>query len=318
MALYMLREIISGSVIGASQREELRGNCSAGARLSMVLMTCGVFAGFFCWSVSSAAASVLSSNSLFSSGRSAEPVAQAPNSHGEVLAAGFGFQAGGSSMMTVRTYDARTGAILSEDSFDVTVKEEGISEQDENNGRIFAGGIGIDLKENSKFMLRVYDAESGRFLWEGQLNLLKVGEGGVTKANATIIPSRPFRVPTAAPLQKSLQTLFSVRAVNPVTGGVIWQDQFAPGIRKRPRTEGVSFVGPLLRPADDPIGHIFDLVVRTYDRGSGKLLWEDSFEQLDRIEEPAIDSENGTFPQAIPFWVPVGEELAEVYHTALH
>ena len=47
VALYMLREIISGSVIGASQREELRGNCSAGARLSMVLMTCGVFAGFF-------------------------------------------------------------------------------------------------------------------------------------------------------------------------------------------------------------------------------------------------------------------------------
>ena len=27
-------------------------------------------------------------------------------------------------------------------------------------------------------MLRVYDAETGRFLWEGQLNLLKLGEGG--------------------------------------------------------------------------------------------------------------------------------------------
>jgi len=92
-------------------------------------------------------------------------------------------------MITVRTYDALSGAILSEDSFDVNVKEEGSAEHDGNRGRIFAGGIGTDSKGKSAFMLRVYDAETGRFLWEGQLNLLKVGEGGPTRASATISPA---------------------------------------------------------------------------------------------------------------------------------
>ena len=107
-----------------------------------------------------------------------EPVAHRPEDHAPVLAAGFGFQAAGSSLITVRTYDVPSGVILSEDSFDVSVKEEGAAEYDGNRGRVFAGGIGIDTQGKSKFMLRVYDAETGRFLWEGQLNLLKVGEGG--------------------------------------------------------------------------------------------------------------------------------------------
>ena len=98
-------------------------------------------------------------NRFWTSGKG---VAQAPADHSDVLAAGFGFQAAGSSMITVRTYDAPTGAILSEDSFDVNVKEEGAAEHDENKGRIFAGGIGTDSKGKSVFMLRVYDAETGQ------------------------------------------------------------------------------------------------------------------------------------------------------------
>ena len=141
--------------------------------------------------LSSAAPSHVSPGSITASGFSGKGVAQVPADHSEVLAAGFGFQAAGSSMITVRTYDAPTGAILSEDSFDVNVKEEGVAEHDGNKGRIFAGGIGTDSKGKSVFMLRVYDAETGRFLWEGQLNLLKLGEGGMTRAGATIIRTRP-------------------------------------------------------------------------------------------------------------------------------
>ena len=252
-----------------------------------------------------------------SRGPVAAPVEQAPAGHSDVLAAGFGFQAAGSSIITVRTYDAPTGAILSEDSFDVNVKEEGAAEQDQNKGRIFAGGIGIDGKGKSKFMLRVYDAETGRFLWEGQLNLLKVGEGGATEARATIIPSHSSAVHVSDRLDKSFQALFSVRAVNPVTGRLVWQDQFAPGIRKRAGLAGVSFGGSFVKPVNNPIGHIFDLVVRTYDPTSGLLLWEDSFEQLDRIEEPATGPETKSYPQAIPFWNPAGVAGTEVHETAL-
>ena len=162
-------------------------------------------------------------------------VTQSPAAHSALLAAAFGFQSVGSSTITVRTYDGPTGAILSEDAFDVNVKEEGVAEHDENRGRIFAGGIGTNSEGKSKFMLRVYDAETGRFLWEGQLNLLKFGEGAMTRASAVLIPNNPVIVQNAAIVQKPLQTLFSVRAVNSRTGGLVWQDQFAPGSRSRTR-----------------------------------------------------------------------------------
>ena len=226
------------------------------------------------------------------------------DAHSAVLAAAFGFQAAGSSVITVRTYDAPTGAILSEDSFDVNVKE-GATEHDENKGRIFAGGIGTDSEGKSKFMLRVYDAETGRFLWEGQLNLLKMGEGGMTKARFVLIPNNPGMVRTSSGSQERLQTLFSLRAVNPTTGGLVWQDQFVPGSRKGVKGNGVLFDVPTMRSTHEPIEHIFDLIVRTYDRTTGTLLWEDSFEQLDRIEEPAVEPNSNAYPQAIPSWSPV-------------
>ena len=247
----------------------------------------------------------------------AEPVVQRPADHSPVLAAGFGFQAAGSSLIIVRTYDVPTGSILSEDSFDVSVKEEGAAENDGNRGRIFAGGIGADSQGKSKFMLRVYDAETGRFLWEGQLNLLKVTENGASKVKATIIPNHFFAVPAADRTPLAVHSLFSVRAINPITGKLIWQDQFAPGARKRPGSAGVSCKSCPVSPVNEPIGHIFDLVVRTYDHASGILLWEDSFEEIDRLEEPDSEPETNAYPQAIPFWRPGVMNETALYKAAL-
>ena len=317
MARYTLQNIIVMVVTGR-QRERKRKVRRGRIKYGMVLMVSLAVAVLITSSASSAAPYYRSSNSPTDPELVVELAAQYSLNHAEVLAAGFGFQAAGFSMITVRTYDVVTGTILSEDSFDVNVREEGVAEHDGNKGRIFAGGIGDNRNGKSTFMLRVYDAETGRFLWEGQMNLLKVGEAGTTMACATIIPNRPSAVQTTAPAQKPVQTFFSVRAVNPLTGGLVWQDQFSPGIRKRARVEGVSIYIPLVRPVNDPIGHIFDLVVRTYDRTSGKLLWEDSFEQLDRIEDSAAEPETNAYPQAIPFWRPSGEESAEIHHTALH
>ncbi|GAB1723492.1 MAG: hypothetical protein GDA65_19235 [Nitrospira sp. CR1.1] len=244
-------------------------------------------------------------------------VAQTPADHSPVLAAGFGFQAAGSSLITVRTYNVPTGAILSEDSFDVSVKEEGAAEYDGNRGRVFAGGIGADIQGKSAFMLRVYDAETGRFLWEGQLNLLNVSEDGVSTVKATITPKPASAVPAADRAPQAFQSLFSVRAVNPLTGRLVWQDQFVPGTRKRPRSAGVVWRNFSGKPVNEPIGHIFDLVVRTYDRASGILLWEDSFEEIDRIEELGSAPETNAYPQAIPFWHPAGANEADVYEAAL-
>jgi hypothetical protein len=147
--------------------------------------------------------------------------------------------------------------------------------------------------------------------------LMKMGEGGMTKAGFALIPNNPALVQTLSVGQERLQTLFSLRAVNPATGGLVWQDQFAPGSRKRAKGEGVLFDVPRRRPIHQPMGHIFDLIVRTYDRTSGRLLWEDSFEQLDRIGEPAIGPEINAYPQVIPSWSPAGAGDSESRRTAL-
>jgi len=233
-----------------------------------------------------------------------DPLDQPSHSHPEVLAAGFGFQAAGSSIIMVRTYDASTGVILSDDSFDLSIKEEGAEEATEQGGRIFAGGIGVDKNGKSKFMLSVYEAETGKFLWEGQLNLMRVGDEGVMKVRASVTPIRHSTFLAACGVPKAFDTLFSLRAVNPVTGGLIWEDQFAPGVRRQGRVDGVSIGTEHLKPTTTSIAHIFDLLVRTYDHRSGVLLWEDSFEQLDQVEESSRVPETNSYPQAIPFWSP--------------
>lgn len=243
--------------------------------------------------------------------------AQSSISHSSVLAAAFGFQAAGSSIITVRTYDGPTGAILSEDSFDVNIKEEGATEHDANRGRIFAGGIGTDPEGRSRFMLRVYDADTGRFLWEGQLNLLKTGERGTTKAQFAIRSNDPARVQTLSDKQAPFQIFFSLRALNSVTGALLWQDQFASGSSEKSNGSGVAFKVPATRPIDEPKERIFDLIVRAYDRTTGTLLWEDSFDQLDRLEEPAVEPYSDAYPQAIPSWSPGAKGDGRSHQTAL-
>ncbi len=317
MAQYTFLKMVAARIIGRKQGNDQREQSFGlgGRRLAYMVPPVAVI--LLASTYSAAAPSHFPMETWTVIELDAVTVTQSPAAHLAVLAAAFGFLVAGSSTITVRTYDAPTGAILSEDSFDVNVKEEGAAEYDENKGRIFAGGVGTDSEGKSKFMLRVYDAETGRFLWEGQLNLLKLGEGGMTRASAALIPNSRVMVQTAATVQKPLQTLFSVRAVNPTTGGLVWQDQFAPGSRDRAKGEGVQFDMPRMRPIHEPIGHLFDLVVRTYDRASGTLLWEDSFEQLDRIEEPAGEPDIHAYPQAIPSWSPIGVEGAASHRTAL-
>ncbi|MCE3223939.1 MAG: exported protein of unknown function [Nitrospira sp.] len=303
-------------MIGERERKYLRGR-RKGARLWHLALVAPVVALLLVSTYSIAAPyhffpTPVSDNTIGTS-----TVTELSSDHSAVVAAAFGFQAAGSSIITVRTYDARTGAILSEDAFDVNVKEEGASQHDGNKGRIFAGGIGTDSVEKSKFMLRVYDAETGRFLWEGQLNLLKMGQGGITQAIFTFTTNNPPLVRTSLGGQEHLQTLFSLRALNSSTGGLVWQDQFVPGIRKVVKKDGVVFNGPTGRSIHEPIEHIFDLIVRTYDRKTGSLLWEDSFEQLDRIEVPADEPDDQARPQAIPSWSSIGRIGGESHRTAL-
>jgi hypothetical protein len=86
-----------------------------------------------------------------------------------VVAAGVGYENAETSTITVKTYDAESGEILSEETYELNVKEDGDLADSQPRERIFAGGVGLGADGLSSFTLRVYDKSTGQFLWEGLL-----------------------------------------------------------------------------------------------------------------------------------------------------
>ena len=102
-----------------------------------------------------------------------------------IVAAGFGYQIGTVSTIAVKVYDAESGDILSDEIYELAVKEsDGV--RSSHGPRIFAGGVGLGATDLSNFVLRVYDATTGLFQWEGRLNLVQSG----WKSGAQLVSSR--------------------------------------------------------------------------------------------------------------------------------
>jgi len=58
-----------------------------------------------------------------------------------VVAAGFGFQDEEVSFITVKTYDAQSGDVLSAETYELDIKDDGPASSHPRT-RIFAGGVG--------------------------------------------------------------------------------------------------------------------------------------------------------------------------------
>ncbi|HET6675916.1 MAG TPA: hypothetical protein VFG71_11270 [Nitrospiraceae bacterium] len=221
--------------------------------------------------------------------------------HGDFLVAGFGFQTSFSSLITIRTYQAQTGMVLSDDSYDLNVQEDATSGETRHD-QIFAGGIGVDAEGQHRFLLRVYDARTGKFLWQGQLNLTSQKEESRARPIATLTPFRSAVWRTGKKELLPIQLNLSLQAVDPLTGMLVWEDRFIPGVSMSSRAERTSF-RPVHRSMQiEGIGHIFNLVVRTVDRASGRLLWQDSFEETDSIERAERENGHRLTPQTVPLW----------------
>jgi len=99
-----------------------------------------------------------------------------------------------------------------------------------------------------------------------------------------------------------VQLNLSLRAVDPLTGRLVWEDRFIPGVSTSRRAERTGFRSVDRFVPAETIGHIFNLVVRTVDRVSGRFLWQDSFEDADLIERTERDSGRRLEPQTVPLW----------------
>ena len=225
-----------------------------------------------------------------------------------VVAAGVGYENAETSTITVKTYDAKNGEILSDETYELNVREDAASAGSQPNERIFAGGVGPGADGLSAFTLRVYDAATGRFLWEGLLNLNPGDqESGSTHRIAAYLIA-PQATVTQVRRHSAIdgQPQFFLRAVDSETGQLMWTDQFSAGTDRLARTERVNraVVGQTEGLAA-PSQQIEFRIRMTDDRGR-QILWEDTIKPT--VDETDLAVEFNDAAEILPAWRGEGPE----------
>lgn len=197
-----------------------------------------------------------------------------------IVAAGFGYQIGSASAIAVKVYEADSGAIISDEVYELTVKE-GDGAGRNGGARIFAGGVGQGATDLSNFILRVYDANTGAFQWEGRLNLVQP-DG---KSGSQTISTRQFHRATLMRVrveqQSTEQPVFLLRAIDAVTGSLVWEDEFTTAQGGTPHIQSIADRSTMLGRVSANGSHRFEFRIRMYDLSGRKIIWED---QLSRRE----------------------------------
>ena len=202
-----------------------------------------------------------------------------------IVAAGFGYQIGTVSTIAVKVYDAESGDILSNDIYELAVKEsDGVRS---NQGpRIFAGGVGLGATDLSNFVLRVYDANTGLFQWEGRLNLVQPDWKAGGHVISTALPRQAIVTRTLFVDATMEQPVFLLRAMDVATGMLVWEDEFTTIHARIPRAQRIA--GRSIQPDGIQLGssHTFNFSIRMYDPSGKKVLWEDQLSRLESDEGP--------------------------------
>ena len=228
-----------------------------------------------------------------------------------VVAAGVGYENAETSTITVKTYDAENGEIFSEETYELNVSEDAASADSQPRERIFAGGVGPGADGLSAFTLRVYDAVTGRFLWEGLLNL-NAGDqefGSTHRVVAHLVAPQATVTQIRRHSAIDGQPQFFLRAVDSETGQLMWTDQFSAGTGSLARAEYVSraVVGQTEGFAA-PSQQIEFRIRMTGDRDRN-ILWEDTIEPT--VEETDVVAGHDDAAEILPAWRGAGPEEME-------
>jgi len=227
-----------------------------------------------------------------------------------VVAAGVGYENAETSTITVKTYDAENGAILSKETYELNVREDVASADSQPRERIFAGGVGPGADGLSTFSLRVYDAATGRFLWEGLLNLNVGNQESDSTHRVVAHRVAPQAMITQVRSRGAIdgQPHFFLRAIDSATGQPMWTDHFSAGGGRLARTEHVSraVIGQT-EGFETPSQQIEFRIRMTDDRGR-QILWEDTIEPIG--DETDLAAEYDDEAEILPAWH--GTELDEM------
>jgi hypothetical protein len=222
-----------------------------------------------------------------------------------IVAAGFGYQIGTVSTIAVKVYDAESGNILSDEVYELAVKEnDGV--RSSRGPRIFAGGVGLGATDLSNFVLRVYDANTGVFQWEGRLNLVQPDGKAEGKLISTVLPRQAIITKVQSVEARIEEPVFLLRAMDLATGMLVWEDEFTTVSMKIPRAQLIA--GPSLNPESSPSAnsHAFNFRIRMYDPSGKKVLWEDQLSQRESNEGP--EQSHSDQADLLPSWPNFSQE----------
>lgn len=192
-----------------------------------------------------------------------------------VVTAGLGVKTADLSSFVLRSYEADTGTLISQDEFDLSVDPETAEAVAAGGGRVYAIGSGLTTAGTFSLLVRAYDARTGELLWIDELN--PAANPRRRTGSTTEGPSGPWLIRGSDRPQS--HSLFTVRATAKESGRVLWQDEFLPS---EERVGDREAMGSTAR--DLPGPRDFSLVVRTYEDPTNKLLWEDRFDPVPRQE----------------------------------
>jgi hypothetical protein len=233
----------------------------------------------------------------------------------KVVAAGVGHENAETSTITVKTYDAENGAILSEETYELNVSEDAALAGSQPQERIFAGGVGPGADGLSAFVLRVYDAATGRFLWEGLLNLNAGDQESDSTHRVVAHLATPQATITQVHSRGALdgQPQFFLRAIDSATGKLVWTDHFSAGAGIVARMEWVStaVVGQTEWLSAPP--QQIEFRIRMMDERGRQIMWEDTIDPT--VEETDLAAGHDAGAENLPVWP--GEEADEIKKEAI-
>lgn len=222
---------------------------------------------------------------------------------GRVFVAGITNPAAGNDDdFTVRAYNAQTGALDWEDTFDYGGLDEAFAIA-VGGGRVVAIGGGVNASGNEDIILRAYDANNGTVLWTrivdqgadeegqflaihgGRVFMAALGNGGETPCVASISPAA-----LNPPGAYRGDCDFLVRAYDLATGKLVWSNQMNIGgdfdvayyIAVDGSTVAAVGIGTPYGSTCQPdvgAGGNCDWLVRMYDARTGFPLWGDLFDR---------------------------------------
>ena len=225
-----------------------------------------------------------------------------------VVAAGVGYENAETATITVKTYDAENGAILSYETYDLNVREDAASAGSQHRERIFAGGVGPGDDGLSAFTIRVYDAATGQFLWEGLLNLTGDNQESASTYRTVARLVAPQATVTQVRSRGAIdgQPQFFLRAVDTVTGQLAWTDHFSTGSGTVARAERVSRAVVGQTEGLEAPSQQIEFHIRMMDDRGRKVMWEDTIEPA--VEETDMASRQDAAAENLPVWHGEGPE----------